>query len=97
MRAYSFKRGHQKGIDEIGDIMREIFGNVKREGNKLISSYKGLERIEIWLEGKNMMAETKYKKVNTQDSMDTIKKWNEFLFRVTGYTAKERKKKMTKV
>ena len=96
MRAYSFKRGHQKGIDEIEDIMGEIFGNVKREENKLISSYKGLERIEVWLEGKNMMAETKSKKVNTQDSIDTIKKWNDFLFRVTGYTAKERKKKMVK-
>ncbi len=96
MRAYSFKRGHQKGIDEIEDIMGKIFGNVKREENKLISSYKGLERIEVWLEGKNMMAETKSKKVNTEDSMDTIKKWNEFLFRVTGYTAKERKKKITK-
>ena len=96
MRLYDFKRGHKKSLEEIGEIMKEMFGEVHEENGRLVSSYKGLERIEVWLEGKKLAAETKSKKVSGEDAMDTLKTWNEFLFRVTGYTAKERKKKMTK-
>ncbi len=96
MRLYEFKRGHKKTIDDVEKIMREVFGEVRREGERLISSYKGLERIEIWFHKGKMAAETASKKVSNEDAMDTLKKWNEFLYRVTGYTAKERKKKMTK-
>ncbi len=96
MRTYDFKRGHRKSMDEIERIMSDIFGNVKRDGDKLVSSYKGLEKIVVWMEGKKLAAETKTKQVSDDEAMDTLKTWNEFLFKVTGYTAKERKKKMTK-
>ncbi len=96
MRLYDFKRGHKKTAEEIEAIMKEMFGEVKKEGDKMISSYKGLERIEVWLEGKKLAAETTSKKVDDKEAMDTLRTWNDFLFRVTGYTAKERKKKMTK-
>ncbi len=96
MRLYDFKRGHRKGMDEIRGIMEEIFHDVREENGKLVASYKGLERIEVWLEGKKLAAETRNREVSDEEALDTLKTWNEFLFRVTGYTAKERKKKMTK-
>ena len=96
MRVYAFKRGYKKSLEEIRDIMVEIFGTVKMQGSKLISSYKGLERIEVWLENGKLVVETKSRNVSDKDAVDTVKAWNEFLFRVTGYTAKERKKKLTK-
>ncbi len=96
MRTYEFKRGHRKTLDEIEYIMREIFGYAERKGEKIISRYKGLKRIVVWLEGKMLAVETESRQVKDKDAMDTIKAWNDFLFRVTGYTAKERKKKLTK-
>ena len=96
MRLYDFKRGHRKELDEIEEIMKLLFGKVRRENGKLISEYKGLSRIEAWIEGKKLAVETKSKEVSEADAMDTLKKWNDFLFKVTGYTAKERKKRMTK-
>ncbi|AGB04551.1 hypothetical protein AciM339_0668 [Aciduliprofundum sp. MAR08-339] len=96
MRLYPFKRGHKKGIDEIEVIMKEIFGDVSRENGHLLASYGALEKIEIWIEEGKMAAETKSRKVESSISQETLKRWNDFLFRVTGYTAKERKKRMTK-
>jgi len=95
MRLYDFKRGHRKSLEEIAGIMEELFGGVKREGEHLVASFGTLERIEVWLEGSKMAATTSARREG--DAQKTLKRWNEFLYRVTGYTAKERKKKMTKV
>ncbi len=96
MRTYPFKRGHKKTLYEVKSIMENIFGNVEIRDNKLISSYKGLEKIEAWIERGKLAVETKSKNVDEEDALQTVKVWNDFLFRVTGYTAKERKKKLTK-
>jgi len=96
MRVYDFKRGHKKTLDDIAKIMEDIFGNVKKENGRLFSSFGALERIEVWIENGKMAAETESKKVESSLAQETLRKWNDFLFKVTGYTAKERKKKMTK-
>ena len=96
MRLYDFKRGHKKGLDNIAKIMKDIFGEVREENGHLISSFGALVRIEVWIENGKMAAETESKKVESSLAQETLRKWNDFLFRVTGYTAKERKKKMTK-
>ncbi len=96
MRLYDFKRGHKKDIEEIANIMRELFGDVKVENGHMVASYGALERIEVWIENGKMAAETTSRRTDTSVAQETLKRWNEFLFRVTGYTAKERKKKMTK-
>lgn len=90
MRLYDFKRGHRKSLDEIAGIMKDIFGEVKREGEHLVASFGTLE-IEVWLEGKKMAVTTKTR--GGGDAEETIKRWNEFLYRVTGYTAKEKKRR----
>ncbi|OYT59852.1 hypothetical protein B6U71_02015 [Euryarchaeota archaeon ex4484_178] len=96
MRLYDFKRGHKKTLDDIASIMEELFGEVRSEEGRLIASYGALEKIEVWLEGSKMAVETTSKRVDNATAQDTLKRWNEFLFCVTGYTAKERKKKMSK-
>ena len=96
MRLYDFKRGHKKDLNDIAKIMKGIFGEVKEENGHLISSFGALVRIEIWIENGKMAADTESKKVESSLSQEALRKWNDFLFRVTGYTAKERKKKMTK-
>jgi len=96
MRLYDFKRGHKKGLDDIANIMREIFGEVREENGHLFSSFGALEKIEVWIENGKMAAETESKKVESNLAQETLRRWNDFLFKVTGYTAKERKKKMTK-
>ena len=96
MRLYNFKRGHRKAMEEIKEIMKELFGEVREENEHLVSTYLGLERIEVWFQEKKLAVETTSRRVSSEDAQKTLKAWNDFLFRVTGYTAKERKKKMTK-
>ena len=96
MRRYDFKRGHRKSEGDIEAIMRELFGNVNLENGKLNSEYKGLEKITVWIDNKKLAVETRPRNVSDAEAIDTLKIWNEFLYRVTGYTSKERKKKMSK-
>ena len=96
MRLYTFKRGHKKTLEEIKVIMKDLFGDVDERDNHLIASFGALEKIEVWMENGKLAVETASKKVESSLAQETLRRWNDFLFRVTGYTAKERKKKMTK-
>ena len=101
MREYPVKRGHySKALAGGGlrNIMEEIFGHVEEDGEWLVSSYKGLRKIRVRPMGKTkLLVETETSEVPEEDAVDTLKKYNEFLFRATGYTAKERKRIMSKV
>jgi hypothetical protein len=101
MREYPVKRGHySKALagDGLKRIMEETFGHVEEDGEWLVSSYKGLKKVRVKPLGKTkLLVETETANVPEGDAADTLKKYNEFLFRATGYTAKERKKMMSKV
>ncbi len=101
MRKYDIKRGHYKNIegDGLPNIIEEVFGSVKKEGEYLVSSYGAIKSLRVGLEGKKyLLVETEMdSKADESVAAETIKRYNEFLFRATGYTAKERRKKLTKV
>ena len=98
MREYEIKRKHFPNVDgKLYDIMKKSFGNVSKEGDYFVSSYKALESISAKLDGKKIIVETKTKKASNEDSLDAIKRYNEFLEKVTGMTAKQRKKKLAKL
>lgn len=96
MREYDIKRGHFKGIDgRLEEIMKDIFGSVKKSGEFLETSYGAFTYLRAKLEGKTKLivdSETD-KDADMETATRTIKAYNEFLFRVTGMTAKQRGKK----
>ncbi len=96
MRDYDIKRGHFKNIDgKLEEIMKECFGSVKKNGDFLESSYGALIYVRARLNGKTSItidSETD-KKADLDTATKTIKAYNEFLFRVTGMTAKQRGKR----
>ncbi len=96
MREYDIKRGHFKNIDgRLEEIMKECFGSVKKNGEFLESSYGALVYVRAKLDGKTKLivdSETD-KKADLETASRTIKAYNDFLFRVTGMTAKQRGKR----
>jgi hypothetical protein len=100
MRPYPIKRGHFSEIegDKLQKLMKNIFGNAKAEGDKLVSNYGAIDKVEVWLEGKKIInISTKMKTdVDNDTASDTIKVFNNFLFESTGFTTKERKKRANK-
>ncbi|MDD1746901.1 MAG: DUF5611 family protein [Methanomassiliicoccales archaeon] len=97
---YEVKKGHYPKIegDGLKDIMGMTFGGVKVEGNKLVSSYGAITKVEVKVLSKTALevaSETdKTRPLDVQ--ADTIKRWNTFLEQATGFTSKERSKRLQK-
>lgn len=95
MREYPIKKKHEMDSEKLELLMKEMFGNVRKEGEYYISSYGSLDYIKVKLSDKKFYAETKSNN-NREKYHDTISRYNDFIEKVTGYTAAERKKLLTK-
>ncbi len=96
MRDYELRRGVAKALE--GDGLRRIaveeFGEAGTDGGKVIVSYGALEKLVAWTDGKRLFIDTTMKPgVPDHVATDTIKAFNAFLEKATGYTAKERGKR----
>ena len=100
MNEYDIKRGHFEKIDggKLDIMMKDSFETVKKEGDKLVTSYGALDKLAVWLDGKKILCvETKMNTdVDDKTATETIRKYNQFLERATGFTAKERRKRASK-
>src|SRR5712691_9788373 len=93
MRDYELKRGTGKILegDGLRKIAAEVFGDVGKDGAKVIVSYGALEKMVAWTDGKKLFVDTSMKTgVADHIATDTIKAYNTFLERATGLTAEER-------
>ncbi|PTD94322.1 hypothetical protein C9439_03235 [archaeon SCG-AAA382B04] len=99
-RVFSAKRGNYIEREKIEDSLEDVFGEYQKDGDiYTIKNYKAFEEMKVELiENKNKKNKMR---VNTTASMEkadmaleTKKDLNEFLEEVTGYTAKERRKRM---
>ncbi len=97
---YDIKKGNYGKLegDGLKKIMEASFGSAKVEGDALISSYGAMTRIEVRIVSKTSMdiSATSDKNASPDLAADTIKKWNEFLEKATGFTSKERRNRLQK-
>ena len=100
MNEYDIKRGHYEKIDgdKLETLMKDIFGSVGREGDKLASTFGAMEKITVWIAGKKTLCVETRMNTNVDDktASDTIRLYNQFLERASGFTAKERRKRASK-
>jgi len=100
MREYPIKPGNYKNIEgeKLAELIREIFGNVTQDGEMLKASYGAIKELRVQPRGKKVLCVETVMERNVSDAVaeDTRKKYNLFLEKATGYTAKERIKKMQK-
>ena len=100
MREYPIKPGNYKNIEgeKLAELIREIFGNVTKEDEMLKASYGAIKELRVQPRGKKVLCVETVMERNVSDAVaeDTRKKYNLFLEKATGYTAKERIKKMQK-
>jgi hypothetical protein len=100
MQTLDIKRGHYKNLESTGleKIMSEVFGEVEREGEKYRANYGAMKPISVWLKSKNELCVDIVTETNVSDdiAMKTIKAKNEFLQKATGFSAKERSKRLQK-
>jgi hypothetical protein len=97
---YDIKKGHSGEVEGEGlkNMVEEIFGNAKKEGDLIVSSFGALERLEAKVLSKtSLYVVTKMRTdVTPEQGAETIKRYNIFLERATGLTSKERGKRIQK-
>ncbi len=100
MQTFDIKRGHYKNLENEGleKIMVEIFGEVEKEGDKYKANYGAMKPITAWLKSKKELCVdiVTERDVNDETAMKTIRAKNDFLHNATGYTGKERTKRLQK-
>lgn len=99
---YDIKRGWFKNIegDLLEKMMADVFGDVRKEGDVLVSSYGVLDRIEVKVISKdNLEIVTVNKEGCSSDDeaiLDSKRRLNQFAEQATGFDAKARMKRAQK-
>ena len=96
MRQYEVKRGGAKALagDGLRRLVAEVFGTSAEEDGKVVASFGALRRLTTWTDGKGLFVETETDpSSDPSTTSETIRKYNAFLERATGFTAKERTKR----
>ena len=97
---YDIRKGHYANIegDKLKALISSTLGNVQEKDGKLVTSFGALTSIEVKVLSKNAIEITS---VSNKDApldvqAETIKHWNQFLEAATGFTSKERSKRIQK-
>jgi hypothetical protein len=97
---YDIRKGHYASVegDKVKQIMSSVFGNAKVEGDKFVSSFGAITRLEVKVLSKTAMdiTSTTDKTASIEIQTETVKQWNKFLEQATGFTSKERSKRLQK-
>lgn len=99
MQRYPVRASHRSQLTS--EILRgklaEEFGPAQIEGGVVSARYGALERIAVRAEGKELEVDvTMNPKVPEDVARETILRYNRFLEAATGYTSKERAKRLRK-
>ncbi len=99
---YDIKKGWFKNIegDLLESMMQDVFGNVAKEGDLLVSTYGVLERIEVKVLAKDKLDINTVSKAGCESDDDAIldskRCLNKFAEQATGFDAKARMKRAQK-
>lgn len=101
MHEYEVRRGRYDNVkvDALKGSMKDIFGEAEERDGKLFVSHGALKEFWAWPgeKGRSLCVDTKMDPtVDDETAQRTIRAYNAFLERVTGYNAKERGKRAQK-
>ncbi len=97
MQKYDVKKGFSKNLDlpQLKSLVLDCFGEAGEEGSRITTSFGALAKLTTWSEGKDLCVETEMKTdVPNEVAADTIRRYNQFLEKTTGFNSKERKKRL---
>lgn len=94
-RTYPLKRGFSPDPKRIEGLILECFGASPSEQDGRFTVQSGsFARLTVWFDGKALMVESQTAPGTSKETIqDTIRRFNDFLFRATGFTSKERRPK----
>ncbi|UCD91739.1 MAG: DUF5611 family protein [Methanobacteriota archaeon] len=99
MQAFDIKKGHFKTIegDKLKELMEDFFGEAEEIDGKLQTSFGALQRLAVWTDGKVLFVDTEMQQgVDDTTALKTIRAYNTFMERATGFTSKQRRDRLQK-
>lgn len=99
MQEYEVRRGQGENVapDRLKATMQDVFGSVEEKEGRFVTTFGALKPLVAWASKKNLCVDTQMDPtVSDEIAGSTIKAYNIFLERVTGYSAKERGKRAQK-
>ncbi len=99
MSTYPVRPSHRANLslERLEPLCRSQFGTVERSGDGLVASYGAISSIRVRPVGRELNVETTMNpKVAEEVARETIRRYNLFLEEATGYTSKERSKRLQK-
>jgi len=99
VQTYPVRASHRKNLlgPALADFAKSSFGTATIEGDSVTASFGAIARISARAAGRDLEVDvTMNPKVPEDVASDTIRRYNQFLEAVTGYSAKERAKRLRK-
>ena len=95
VQAYEFKRGFKKNARQrVIDALKECFGtDVTVLDDECLLSYGALKVMTVRVDDQLLVDTESRSDVSDEVTVDTNRRFRDFLERATGYTAKQRAKK----
>jgi hypothetical protein len=83
--------------DRLAALCGTHFENVQRDGPKVSATYGAIAALSVWPDGKELAVDVSMNpKVAEDVARETIRRYNQFLEAATGFTSKERGKRLQK-
>ncbi|MCI4351045.1 MAG: DUF5611 family protein [Thermoplasmata archaeon] len=99
MQKYPVKATARRGLtpESLKAICSTHFENVRRDGVKVSATWGAIAGLSVWPDGKELAVELVMNpKVPVEVAQETIRRYNRFLEAATGFTSKERSKRLQK-
>ncbi|MGI0140111.1 MAG: DUF5611 family protein [Thermoplasmata archaeon] len=99
MQLYPVRTSHRRNLEPaaLAPIAQEAFGSAKRDGDAVVAHFGAIRAISVRSRGRELEIDlTMDPKVDVEIAAETVRRYNLFLERATGYSAKERAKKLRK-
>ena len=99
MQVYPVRATQRKNLTLpiLEQVLKECFGEAHVEGDSVVSSYGAISRIAVRPAGRDLSVDpTMNPKVPEEVARETIRRYNEFLETATGFSSKERAKRLRK-
>ena len=100
MQNYPVRASERRNLalPALEEILKTCFGEAHVEGDAAVSSYGAITRLAVRPSGRELSVEpTMNPKVPEDVARETIRRYNQFLETATGYSSKERAKRMRKL
>ncbi len=99
MQSYPVRATHRRNLDlaAIGAIARQHFESVEIDGTAVRARYGAIDRLSVRPDGRALAIEVRTNpQVEEAVARESIARYNRFLQEVTGYSAKERARRLRK-